>query len=112
MGTVVLPPDANLPDGTEVRVEPLPAKPLSERLSDVIGIVHGGPPTWRRITTTTFTGRPKSEGYQPDAKTVTSDEWRVTSREHEPRVPFPVLGPLAVPPTLPRLVYRRKGGGG
>jgi hypothetical protein len=43
-GAVVLPPDANLPDGTEVRVEPLPAKPLSERLSDVIGIVHGGPP--------------------------------------------------------------------
>jgi len=43
-GTVVLPPDANLPDGTEVRVEALPAKPLSERLSDVIGIVHGGPP--------------------------------------------------------------------
>jgi hypothetical protein len=42
-GTVVLPPDANLPDGTEVRVEPLRAKPLSERLSDVIGIVHGGP---------------------------------------------------------------------
>ena len=43
-GTVVLPPDANLPDGTEVRVEPLPAKPLSERLSDVIGIVPGSPP--------------------------------------------------------------------
>src|SRR5271157_563817 len=49
---------------------------------------------------------------QPDAKTVTNDEWRVTSREHEPRVPFPVLGPLAVPPTLPRFVYRRKCGGG
>ena len=32
-GAVVLPLDANLPDGTEVRVEPLPAKPLSERLS-------------------------------------------------------------------------------
>ena len=43
-GTVVLAPDANLPDGAEVCVEPLPAKPLSERLSDVIGIVHGGPP--------------------------------------------------------------------
>ena len=43
-GTVVLPPDANLPDGTEVRVEPLPAEPLSERLSDVIGILHGGTP--------------------------------------------------------------------
>lgn len=43
-GTVVLPPDANLPDGTEVRVEALPTKSLSERLSNVIGIVHGGPP--------------------------------------------------------------------
>ena len=43
-GTVVLPPDANLPDGTEVRVELLPAKPLSERLSGVIGFVPGGPP--------------------------------------------------------------------
>ncbi len=42
--TVVLPPEANSPDGTEVRVEPLPAKPLSERPSDVIGIVPGGPP--------------------------------------------------------------------
>ena len=42
-GTVVLPPDANLPDGTEVRVEELPAKPLAERLSGVVGIVHGGP---------------------------------------------------------------------
>ena len=43
-GAVVLPPDANLPDGTEVRVEPLAAKPLAERLSAVIGIVHSGPP--------------------------------------------------------------------
>ena len=43
-GMVVLPPDANLPDGTEVRVEPIPAKTLAERLGDVIGIVRGGPP--------------------------------------------------------------------
>lgn len=42
-GMVVLPPDANLADGTEVRVEPIPARTLSERLSDVIGIVRGGP---------------------------------------------------------------------
>jgi hypothetical protein len=41
---VVLPPDANLPDGTEVRVEPISAKTLSERLSDVIGIARGGSP--------------------------------------------------------------------
>jgi len=43
---------------------------------------------------------------------VVSNRWRVTSREHEPRVPFPVLGPLAVPPALPRFVYRWKCGGG
>ena len=48
----------------------------------------------------------------PGTKTVTSDQWRVTSREHERRVPFPVLGPLAVPPTLPHFVYRHTDGGG
>jgi hypothetical protein len=43
-GTVVLPPDANLPDGTPVRVEPVAAKTLAERLKDIIGTVQGGPP--------------------------------------------------------------------
>jgi len=43
-GTVILPPEANLPDGTEVRVEPLAAITLAERLKDVIGAVRGGPP--------------------------------------------------------------------
>jgi hypothetical protein len=45
-GTVVLPPGANLPEGTEVRVEPVAPKTLAERLKDVIGTVHGGPPDW------------------------------------------------------------------
>ena len=48
----------------------------------------------------------------PGTKKVTSDQWRVTSREHERRVPFPVLGPLAVPPTLPHFVYPHTYGGG
>jgi hypothetical protein len=43
-GTVVLPPDANLPDGTEVRVEPVAPKTLADRLKDSIGSVRGGPP--------------------------------------------------------------------
>ena len=45
-GTVVLPPEANLPDGTEVSVEPLAPKTLAERLRDVIATVRGGPPDW------------------------------------------------------------------
>lgn len=45
-GTVVLPPEANLADGTEVRVEPVAPKTLAERLKEVIGSVHGGPPDW------------------------------------------------------------------
>ncbi|MGO9271262.1 MAG: hypothetical protein ACLQOO_13570 [Terriglobia bacterium] len=45
-GTVVLPPEANLPEGTEVRVEPVAPKTLAERLKDVIGTVHGGDPDW------------------------------------------------------------------
>jgi len=38
--------EANLPGGTEVRVEPVDPKTLAERLKDVIGTVHGGPPDW------------------------------------------------------------------
>jgi hypothetical protein len=45
-GTAVLPLEANLPEGTEVRVEPVAPKTLAERLKDVIGTVHGGPPDW------------------------------------------------------------------
>jgi len=40
-GTVVLPPEANLPEGATVRVEPM--EPLATRLKDVIGIAHKMP---------------------------------------------------------------------
>ena len=43
-GTVILPPEATLPDGTEIRMEPVPStRTLAQRLSDVI-TVRGGPP--------------------------------------------------------------------
>jgi len=45
-GTVALPPEADLPEGTEVRVEPVVPKTLAERLKGIIGTVHGGPPDW------------------------------------------------------------------
>jgi len=43
-GTVVLPPDANLSDGTPVRVESLEEISLAKRLKNVIGGVEGLPP--------------------------------------------------------------------
>jgi hypothetical protein len=58
-GTVVLPPDANLPDSTEVRVEPVAPKTLAERLKDVIGTVHGGPPDWAENHDHYIHGTPK-----------------------------------------------------
>ena len=58
-GTVVLPPEANLPDGTEVRVEPVPPKTLAERLRDVIGTVRGGPPDWAENHDHYIHGTPK-----------------------------------------------------
>jgi hypothetical protein len=58
-GTVVLPPEANLPDGTEVRVEPLPQRTLEERLKDVIGTVQGGPPDWAENHDHYIHGTPK-----------------------------------------------------
>jgi hypothetical protein len=58
-GTVVLPPEANLPDGTEVRVEPVAPKTLAERLKDVIGTVHGGPPDWAENHDYYIHGTPK-----------------------------------------------------
>ena len=41
----------------------------------------------------------------PDTKAGTSDEWRATSRQAESRVPFPVLGPLAL---RPKAVFGRR----
>lgn len=42
-GTVVLPPEANLPEGTTVRVEPIAPETLATRLKRVIGAVHDMP---------------------------------------------------------------------
>jgi len=58
-GTVVLPPEANLPDGTEVRVEPVAPKTLAERLKHVIGIVHARPPDWAENHDHYIHGTPK-----------------------------------------------------
>ncbi len=45
-GVVVLPPEADLPDGTPVRVEPVASKPLSQRLHKIIGVIRNMPPDW------------------------------------------------------------------
>ncbi|MGH9403930.1 MAG: hypothetical protein ACRD2P_17755 [Terriglobia bacterium] len=45
-GTVVLPPEADLPEGTTVRVEPVATESLATRLKNVIGVVHDMPPDW------------------------------------------------------------------
>jgi hypothetical protein len=42
-GAVILPAGANLPDGTRVRIEPLPEKTLAERMKEVIGSVKDLP---------------------------------------------------------------------
>jgi hypothetical protein len=43
-GAVVLPPEANLPEGTPVRVEPVQEETLAKRLKDLIGSIEGLPP--------------------------------------------------------------------
>lgn len=45
-GAVVLPPEANLPEGTTVRVEPIAPRTLAARLKDIIGIVDDMAPDW------------------------------------------------------------------
>ena len=45
-GAVVLPPEADLPDGTMVRVEPIATETLAARLEGVIGIVRDMPSDW------------------------------------------------------------------
>jgi hypothetical protein len=45
-GTVVLPPEANLPEGNKVRVEPISTQSLATRLKNVIGVVHDMPSDW------------------------------------------------------------------
>jgi hypothetical protein len=58
-GRVVPPRGVHLPDGTEVRVEPVTPKTLAERLKDVIGTVHGGPPDWAENHDHYIHGTPK-----------------------------------------------------
>ena len=43
-GNVVLPPEIKLPEGTPVRVEPVPPETLAKRLQGVIGTIEGLPP--------------------------------------------------------------------
>jgi len=56
-GTVVLPPEANLPEGTTVRVEPV--ETLAARLKDVIGAVQEMPPDWAENHDHYIHGAPK-----------------------------------------------------
>jgi hypothetical protein len=58
-GTVILPPEANLPEGAQVRLEPVPPRTLAERLRDVTRIVRGGPPDWAENHDYYIHGTPK-----------------------------------------------------
>ena len=61
-GRVLLPPDANLPDGTQVRVEALEdsSQPtLAERLKPIIGIANGLPSDLAANHDHYLHGRPK-----------------------------------------------------
>lgn len=58
-GTVLLPPEANLPEGTPVRVEPIAPHTLAERLKDLIGTVHDLPPDWAENHDHYLHGAPK-----------------------------------------------------
>jgi len=62
-GKVVLPPEAQLPSGTRVRVEPLPSKTpgasLAETLKDYIGIFDDLPPDLARNHDHYIHGAPK-----------------------------------------------------
>ena len=42
-GTIVIPSGIKIPEGTPVRVEPLPEETLAKRLRSVIGSVEGLP---------------------------------------------------------------------
>jgi hypothetical protein len=58
-GTVVLPPEANLPDGTPVRVEPLGTETLATRFKKVIGVVRDMPSDWAENHDHYIHGAPK-----------------------------------------------------
>ena len=58
-GVVLLPPEADLPEGTPVRVQAVVPKRLSQRLQNVIGIVRGMPPDWAENHDHYIHGTPK-----------------------------------------------------
>lgn len=58
-GIVVLPPQANLPEGTPVRVEPIAPEALAERLKDLIGAARDTPPDWTKNHDHYLHGAPK-----------------------------------------------------
>jgi hypothetical protein len=45
-GTVILPPDANMPEGMKVLVEPIATETLALRLRNVIGVIRNMPSDW------------------------------------------------------------------
>ena len=60
-GKVILPPEANLPSGTRVRIEPLESnsRSLAERLKHVIGTISDLPPDFARNHDHYIHGAPK-----------------------------------------------------
>lgn len=58
-GTIVLPPEAKLPEGTTVKVEPVELPTLAETLADFIGIVDDMPPDWAEQHDHYIHGTPK-----------------------------------------------------
>jgi hypothetical protein len=59
-GVVVLPPEARIPDGTEVQIEPVNEPPTwGEVFKDVIGAAEGLPPDMARNHDHYLHGAPK-----------------------------------------------------
>ena len=58
-GAIEIPPGVEIPDGTPVRVEPLPEESLAMRLKDVIGSVQGLPPDFAQHHDHYIHGTPK-----------------------------------------------------
>ena len=58
-GAVVLPPEANLPEGTAVRVEPITTQSLATRFREVIGVVHEMSADWAENHDHYIHGAPK-----------------------------------------------------
>ena len=58
-GAIEVPPGVNIPDGTPVRVEPLPEQSLAARLKEVIGSISGLPPDFAQHHDHYILGTPK-----------------------------------------------------